>query len=225
MATTNHLAITLLEQSQAQKEVTANEAFARIDAVLNTGAIDRALGTPPALPNEGDVYIVATSATDDWAGQEDALAYYDGGVWRFVTPNEGMQIWLNSEDKLYTYFNAEWNADTNHWRGHDQSQYHNLKILSDGATINWDVRYNPVATVTLGGNRSLANPSNMMPGGVYRLIVRQDGSGGRSLGFGSAYAFIGSSAPSVSSAANAVDLFTFIYDGSHMLGTYALNIG
>jgi hypothetical protein len=54
MATTNHLGITLLEQSQAQKDVTANEAFARIDAVLNTGFLDHTLATPPVSPSESE---------------------------------------------------------------------------------------------------------------------------------------------------------------------------
>ena len=35
MANTPHLGITLLEQSQAQKEVTVNEAFYRIDALVS----------------------------------------------------------------------------------------------------------------------------------------------------------------------------------------------
>jgi hypothetical protein len=47
MATTNHLGLTLLEQSQAQKDVTANEAFARIDAILNTGMQDHTQSAPP----------------------------------------------------------------------------------------------------------------------------------------------------------------------------------
>ncbi len=224
MATTNHLAITLLEQSQAQKDVTVNEALARIDAVLNTGAVDVSLALPPATPSEGDVYIVAASATDDWAGQEGSVAYYDGGVWRFIAPRTGMRLWVQGEGKDYIYFDGQWNAETNYWRGFDQAQYHNLKALTDAVNIAWDARYYPVAEVTLADNRTLDNPSNAIAGAVYRLIVRQDAIGGHTLSFAGDYAFAGGAAPTISSGANAVDVLTFMYDGSKMLGTSVQNL-
>lgn len=225
MATTNHLAIVLLEQSQAQKDVTVNEALARIDAVLNCAAIDNSLTAPPSSPAEGDVYIVAAAgATGVWAGHENHIAYYDGAIWRFIVPNEGMSLWLASEDKFYLYFGGQWQAETNHWRGYDQSQYHRLKTLTDAASIVWDVRYNAAAMLTLGGNRTLLNPTNAQAGGVYHLIVRQDATGGRSLSFDSAYAFAGGATPSITAAAGAVDVFTFFYDGAQMLGIAAQNM-
>ena len=225
MATTTHLGVVLLEQSQAQKDVTVNEALARIDAILNTGAISRTLAAPPGSPAEGDVYLVASSgATDDWEGQENAIAYFDGGIWRFMVPQEGMSLWLRSEDKFYIWFNDEWNAETNHWRGYDQSQVHNLKALTDAASINWDLRYYPVAEVTLAGNRTLNNPSSGLAGGVYHLIVRQDATGSRSLTFGSAYHFPAGVAPTLSAAAGAVDRFVFVYDGTAMLGQALLDV-
>ena len=41
MANTTNLVIPLVASNQAQKEVTVNTAIATIDAILNTGAIDR----------------------------------------------------------------------------------------------------------------------------------------------------------------------------------------
>lgn len=217
MATTNHLGLTLLEQSQAQKDVTANEAFARIDAVLNTGFIDHTLATPPLSPAEGDVYIVAASATDDWLAREDHIAYYDGSIWRFITPREGLRLWSEAEDRDYIYDGSAWTAESNRQLGYDQAQYQVLKTLADGANIAWDVRYNTLAQVTLGGSRTLDNPTNAQAGGVYRLIVRQDGTGGHTLSFGADYAFASGSAPTVSSAADAVDVLSFVSDGAQML--------
>lgn len=65
MAVTPHLALALVESAQAQKEVTVNMALTRLEAVLNTGAVTRALATPPGSPAAGDVYIVAGSPTGD----------------------------------------------------------------------------------------------------------------------------------------------------------------
>jgi hypothetical protein len=107
MANTPHLNITLLEQSQAQKEVTVNEAFYRIDALLNSGVIDKDLATPPGSPTQGDVYIVAASPTGDWAGKAKQVAYFDQ-IWRFIAPNEGLMLWVRDEDKRYLYDGAAW---------------------------------------------------------------------------------------------------------------------
>lgn len=92
------------------------------------------------------------------------------------------------------------------------------QALTDGATIAWDVDQKPVAFVVLGGNRTLANPTNMVAGNLfpYRLTVIQDATGGRSLTWGGAYKFAGGLAPSLASAANAVSEFWFSSDGTNM---------
>ena len=81
MATTNHLLLTQVEQHQSQKEITVNEALVVLDAILNTGAVDKDLATPPVSPTEGDVYIVASGGTGSWAGHDGEMAYYAGGIY------------------------------------------------------------------------------------------------------------------------------------------------
>ncbi len=107
MTTTTTYGITLLEASQAQKEVTINEAFALIDTVLKGVVLDKDLSTPPAMPATGDAYIVAASATGAWAGKEAAIAYYDQ-VWRFITPPEHMRIWVADEEHIYAFDGTAW---------------------------------------------------------------------------------------------------------------------
>jgi len=109
MTTTNHLSLTLVEQSQAQKEITVNTALSRIDAVLNTGAKSRTTATPPGSPAAGDVYIVATSPTGAWAGQAGNISYYDQS-WKFITPREGCALWVEDEDVMYIYDGAAWQS-------------------------------------------------------------------------------------------------------------------
>jgi len=110
MITTNHLGISLVEQSQAQKEITINQAFTRIDALMNTGAKSRSTATPPASPASGDLYIVANSPTGDWVGQAGKIAYFDA-IWKFITPNEGISLWVADEDLFATYNGANWLLD------------------------------------------------------------------------------------------------------------------
>lgn len=90
--------------------------------------------------------------------------------------------------------------------------------LTDAPTIQWDVDLNPCAVVVLGGNRTLANPTNMVPGplSLYRITVVQDGTGGRTMSWGSAYKFSGGVAPVITTAANAVDEYIFDCDGTNM---------
>ena len=96
----------------------------------------------------------------------------------------------------------------------------NETVLSDGANISWDLNANQVAKVTLAGNRTLDNPTNQKAGSTYILRIIQDGTGSRTLSFGSAYDFPGGTAPVLTAAANAVDVLTFVSDGTNMLGVF-----
>lgn len=129
MATTPHLGLTLVEQAQAQKEVTVNMALARIDALLNCGAKSKAVATPPGSPANGDLYIVAASPTGDWAGQAGNIAYFDA-VWRFITPREGVTLWVNDEDLSYSYDGAAWVLSNN------PASFQNLSLLGVNATAD-----------------------------------------------------------------------------------------
>lgn len=103
------------------------------------------------------------------------------------------------------------------------TQNFNATTLTDGATINWDASANQVASVTLGGNRTLANPTNMVDGGTYILRVVQDGTGSRTLSYGANYLWPGGTAPTLSTDADAVDILTFISDGTNMYGVAQLD--
>jgi hypothetical protein len=107
MAQTPNLGITLIEQSQAQKEVTANEAFYRIDALLNRGVLDRGVNTPPGSPALGDAYIVGSAPTGAWIGHANHIAYFQQ-IWRFIVPNTGSVVWVNDEYSHYVFQSGNW---------------------------------------------------------------------------------------------------------------------
>jgi hypothetical protein len=107
MATTINTGVTLVEQSQAQKEVTVNEGFARLDALINRGAIGKDWTYPPGNSADGDVYLVGTTAGGDWLGHDGEIAYYDQ-VWRFVIPQEGSLMWVSDQNILFVYKSGMW---------------------------------------------------------------------------------------------------------------------
>lgn len=107
MSTTTNLNISLVQQNQAQKEITVNHAITVIDAILNRGAVSHGDNTPPVSPSNGDLYILGGSPTGDWATHADEIAYYQSG-WSFIGANEGMTIWVSDEDKQYSFDGANW---------------------------------------------------------------------------------------------------------------------
>jgi len=89
-----------------------------------------------------------------------------------------------------------------------------ISALTDGATITPDFAVANNFSVTLGGNRTLANPSNLTAGQSGSFFITQDGTGSRTLAYGSYYDFIGGTAPTLSTAANAVDRIDYIVRSS-----------
>lgn len=92
--------------------------------------------------------------------------------------------------------------------------------LTDGATITWAIAsaYTANATVTLGGNRTL-NITNPQSGGTYILRILQDATGTRTLTLGTGCTWKvsggGAGAITLSTAANAIDVLAFYYDGTN----------
>lgn len=108
--TTPRLALPLILPSQAQKHVTHNAALARLDTLVQLGAWSRTVASPPPAPVAGAVYIVAAGATDAWAGQDHALAAWDGSAWAFTTPEPGFRAWVQDEGALVVFDGAAWGA-------------------------------------------------------------------------------------------------------------------
>ena len=81
--------------------------------------------------------------------------------------------------------------------------------LTDAATIATDLSLGNQFQVTLGGNRTLGAPTNVVAGqsGVIRVV--QDGTGSRTLAYNSVFKFPGGTAPTLTTTANAVDLLAY----------------
>ena len=98
-----------------------------------------------------------------------------------------------------------------------------VQTLTDGATISWNVDNGYTATVTLGGNRTLAAITNLEDGDTAILRVVQDATGTRTLTYagGGNFRWPGGTAPVLSTAANAVDLISFVRIGGFVYGAIA----
>ncbi len=106
--TTQNLALPLVAAAQAQKHVTVNEAFATLDGIVQLSVIDTDLTSPPGSPAQGNRYIVAATATGDWAGEEGQVAVYDGGAWVFRNPRAGWRAWVEDEGRQILHDGSSW---------------------------------------------------------------------------------------------------------------------
>jgi len=88
---TPRLDLPLLFAGQAQKEVFLNEGLARLDALLHC-AIEAQTATPPTTPQEGQCWLVASSATGVWSGHAGEVATFQQGQWLFQTPRDGLRL-------------------------------------------------------------------------------------------------------------------------------------
>ncbi len=89
--------------------------------------------------------------------------------------------------------------------------------LTDASTISWNALTQPVAKVTLGGNRTLGAASGGVAGQFVSLLIIQDGTGSRTVTFNAAYEFKDDTAPTLTTTASKGDLFVFRYNGSKWL--------
>jgi len=94
-----------------------------------------------------------------------------------------------------------------------------VSSLSDGSTITVDFTSGIHHSVTLGGNRTFGNPSNdaNAVGQSGSIFITQDGTGSRTASFHSDYKFAGGTAPTLSTAANAVDRLDYVIKASGVI--------
>ena len=89
--------------------------------------------------------------------------------------------------------------------------------LTDQATVTWDASTQDVCKVTLGGNRTLAAPTNNTTGQFISILVIQDGTGSRTLTWNAVFEFASDTAPTLTTTASKGDVFVFRYNGSKWL--------
>ena len=94
-----------------------------------------------------------------------------------------------------------------------------ISTLTDGATITPDFATANNFTVTLAGNRTIANPTNLTAGQSGSIFIVQDGTGGRTAAWGSYWDFAAGAAPTLTTDANAVDRVDYVVRSSTSIHT------
>ena len=85
-----------------------------------------------------------------------------------------------------------------------------ITTLTDGATVTPDFAASNNYVLTLGGNRTIANPTNLTAGQSGSIFLVQDGTGSRTAAWGSFWDFAGGSAPVLTTTAAGVDRVDYV---------------
>lgn len=109
-------------------------------------------------------------------------------------------------------------------RTYTKAQGFGETTLTDASTISWDARINQTTKVTLGGNRTMAAPTNLVAGFTYIIRVIQDGTGSRTITWNAVFKWSVGSAPTLSTGAGKVDLISFYCDGTNLIGSALLDV-
>lgn len=104
------LGLTEWAAAQASPWFVENLAKRVFEFFASGGTIeDRNLLTPAALtPAEGDAYLIDGTGAGDWTGHDGQIALLVNGGWFYLTPTEGMRLWVADEAKLIQYVASAW---------------------------------------------------------------------------------------------------------------------
>lgn len=219
-----------LVSGQAVPETTVNEQIRRTEAGACHFPVTDRVTAPPGTCADGANYLIIATATGAFASKENQIATAVGtnaaSGWYYHTPIEGFTAWVMDEDVEYRYSGSAWATVTaaaseasasDIWTGTNQTKYVSAKAAQDamvptaltsGATITPDFNAGANFTLTLADNATLADPSNLQAGDSGAIAITQDGTGSRTLAYGSKWKFPGG-APTLSTAAGAIDLLTY----------------
>ena len=154
--------------------------------------------------NAASTYLTQANATATYASRANNLSDLTNVA--TARSNLGLAIGTNVQP-----FNAN-NAVLNATQSFTAGQRGTYITLTDGATITPDFALGNMFRVMLGGNRTLANPTNLVEGQSGCIDVYQDSTGSRSLSFNWGWDWPNASPPSLTTTARGKDKLAYQVD-------------
>jgi hypothetical protein len=222
--------------STASSAATAAEAARDATLAAYDSFDDRYLGaktSDPTLDNDGNALLAGSLYYNSVAAE---MRLYTGSAWvAAYVSGAGFLAAANNLSDVANTGTARTNlglaigtnvqaydadtAKTDVAQSFTAAQRGAVSALTDGATITADFALANNFSVTLGGNRTLANPTNLTVGQSGVIKVTQDGTGSRTLAYGSNWDFAGGTVPTLTTTANAVDILAYYVDGASNITT------
>ena len=196
-------------------------------STLKTNTIDTSTGTTITIPT-GRVLTVTDNSGISIAGTAISATAAQLNVMATVTSTaaelnvlDGIPAGLTATElgysdgvtsALQTQINTKGTGDASldtaqNWT---KGQRGEITALTDGATITIDMADSNNFSVTLGGNRTFANPSNDTAGQSGSIFITQDGTGGRTASWDTDWEWAGGTAPTLTTTAAASDRIDYV---------------
>lgn len=112
METSPRLSLSYVLPQQAQKHVTVNETFRRLDALVGLSAQSLSVTVEPEDPAEGVSYILPANAVGDaWAGfSQHSVATFQDGAWVEILPAQGTRAYIVDQSSVVVFDGTFWIA-------------------------------------------------------------------------------------------------------------------
>ena len=117
---------------------------------------------------------------------------------------------MTTRARYLASYHASVGAVTNETQTFSTAQIGAVTSLTDAVNISTDLALNNNFSVTLGGNRTLDNPTNPGIAQSGSIFIIQDGTGSRTLSFGTYWKFAAGAGPTISTTGNAIDRLDYI---------------
>lgn len=110
MQTSPRLGLAYIQPQQAQKHVTANETFRRLDALVQLSVKSGTTAAQPVSPAEGDAYILPAAPTGaDWSAfAAGSIAAFQDGAWAPIAPGKGWRAYAHDTGQFSVFDGAAW---------------------------------------------------------------------------------------------------------------------
>ena len=133
---------------------------------------------------------------------------------------DGALLFKNQAGTVTNLSAAASGASTTAQNAFTAQQFFDDQALTSATTVSWNANTAQVATLALGHNATVANATNHQSGGVYIMRVTQNSSP-KTLAWSTGYKWPGNTAPVMTATGGAVDIFTFVSDGTYMYGSFS----
>ena len=164
-----------------------------------------------AITAHGGIGLSLEMTKDAQPSAGTGVMYMKDGGGLFWRSNEKTEVELSAEAAGITA--SQQNTFTARQTFNDQA-------LTSGATVAWNANTHQVATLTLAHNAKIANATNNYSGGVYIMRVTQPAAP-KTVAWSTGYKWTANTAPVMTATAAAVDVFTFVSDGTYMYGSFS----
>jgi Protein of unknown function (DUF2793) len=173
---TPSLALPYLLASQADKHVSVNTAFQRLDMLTQCAVESRRVSVEPATPNENQTWILPSSTTGaNWPSLPAfSLVRFSTGVWTAITPVAGYRAFVIDEARSYLFDGTTWNAETNPTDPDSRLINATLQIWQRGNSFTtiapnefgpdrWRAIHTSVGSPQINWNRTILQPVAQLP--------------------------------------------------------------